>query len=228
VSIQASFAILQTLHVVDQRIGKLEVKLGSERAGISDKSERHAALLARVAKIESIIVTMEGTRNELNQELRQHLNQVDKAREKMTRCRNEKEANAAQREMEEVRRMSKEREMELQKLVGLITDARADVQAMESERLEVSSHIDETEGLAAVRVRELEADLAEQKKKRQTALGQLPASVQSRYLAVHNRRGSGTAAIVDGTCVACHIISGIDAHAGVLPVRELPPLALRF
>ncbi len=204
-SIQASFAILQTLQVVDRRVAKLEAELGKERAGISHKAERHAALLGKIAKIEKIVVGMEGTRNELNQELRQHLIQVDKAREKMARCRNEREANAAQREMEEVRRLCKERESELQKLAGLIADARADVQALEKERDEVAGQIDETEGLASQRVRELEAQLTEQLDKQKAALEQLPQTVQRRYHAVHAKRGSGTAAVVDGSCMACHI-----------------------
>jgi len=205
VSIQASFAILQTLQVVDQRIAKLEAELGTERARISDKAERHAALLSRIAKIDAIVIAMEGTRNELNQELRQNLIQVDKAREKMTRCRNEREANAAQREVEEVRRLSRERELEIQKLAGLIADARADVKTLETERDEVSGQIDETEGLAVQRVRELEINLNEQNTRRDRALDQLPTTVQSRYRAVHAKRGSGTGAVIDASCAACHI-----------------------
>jgi len=205
VSIQPSFAILQTLQVVDQRIAKLEAELSTERAGISDKAERHAAVVSRIAQIEAMIIVMEGTRSELNQELRQHLIQVDKAREKMARCRNEREANAAQRETEEVRRLSREREVEIQKLAGLITDARADVAVLEQERSEVVGQIDETEGQAALKVRETEARLAELRGKRDAALSQLPATVQGRYKAVHARRGSGTAAVIDGSCAACHI-----------------------
>lgn len=204
-SIQASFAILQTLQVVDQRIAKLEAELATERAGISDKAERQAALLDRIGRVESIIALMESTRNELNQELRQQLLQVDKTREKLARCRNEREANAAQREMEEIRRLCKERETEIQKLQGLIADARTDVTALEQEQGEVAGQIDESEGQAAQRVRALEASLAEQQGKREAALGQLPSTVQGRYHAVHARRSTGTAAAIDGCCAACHI-----------------------
>ncbi|HXS17300.1 MAG TPA: C4-type zinc ribbon domain-containing protein [Polyangiaceae bacterium] len=204
-SIQASFATLQTLQVVDLRIAKLEAELATERAGISDKAERQAALLSRISKVESIVAVMESTRHELNQELRQHLLQVDKTREKLARCRNEREANAAQREMEEVRRLCKERETEIQKLLGLIADARADVALLEQERNAVAEQIDELDGQAALRVRALESSLEEQQGKREAALGKLPTTVQGRYHAVHARRSTGTAAAVDGSCTACHI-----------------------
>ena len=205
VSIQASFAILQTLRVVDRRIEKLESELAKERAGISDKTERYAALQSKIKKIEAMVLVMEGTRNELNQELRQHLLQSDKAREKMARCRNEREANAVQREMEEVRRLCRERELEIQKLAGLITDARSDAEAIQQEISEVTGQIDETEGLAAQKVRDLEDRLEEEQKKRKSALDQLPKTVQRRYGAVHAKRGTGTAQVIDGSCAACHI-----------------------
>lgn len=204
-SIQASITTLKTLQVLDGRIGKIQAELSVERVGIDEKSERHLGLVAHAAKIESIMAAMEGTKAELNSELRQHMQLVDKSREKMTRCRNEREANAVQRELEEIRRLTRDRELEIQKLTGLIEDARADLTKVEEERTTVASQIDETEGEATAKVRELQENLLDQQEKRRQAMATLPSTMIRKYEAVQKVRGTGAAGIIGGSCTACHI-----------------------
>ncbi len=220
-SIQASIAILKTLQVVDERILQLQSELSEERANMDEKSERHVALVTKIANLEGAVERMEGTRSELNGELRQLNVQVDKAREKMARCRNEREANAAQRELEEIRRMHREREFEIQKLVGLIDDARADLSKVEEERSSISEQIDETQGVAAEKVRDLEARLAEEQGKRSRALEGLGPSLRGRYETVTKRRGTGVAAAVDGSCSACHIELSPMIYQEIMRLQEL-------
>jgi uncharacterized protein len=221
VSIQDSITTLKTLQVLDLRIAKLEEELSTERVSIDEKSERHLALVTHAAKLESTLSLMEGTKGELNGELRQHLVLVEKSREKMTRCRNEKEANAAQREVEEVRRLCRERETEISKLAGLIDDGRIDLAKVEAEREEVASQIDETHGEATAKVRELQTVLDEQLKKRAEAMSQLSSLMQRRYEAVQKKRGTGAAALIDGSCTACHISLSPMLYQEIMRLQEL-------
>lgn len=220
-SIQASIAILKTLQVLDTRILQLQSELTDERANMDEKSERHVVLVSKIANLETAVEGMEGTRSELHGELRQLHIQVDKAREKLARCRNEREANAAQREVEEIRRMHREREFEIQKLVGLIDDARADLAKVDEERTAISGQIDETEGAAVEKVRTLEAQLKEQLAKKAKALDGLSRSLRARYETVSNKRGSGVAAAVDGTCSACHIEISPMMYQEIMRLQEL-------
>lgn len=220
-SIQASIAILKTLEVVDARIRQLVSELSEQRQNMDDKSERHATLLTKVATLEDAINTMEGTRNELQGELRQLNVQVDKAREKMARCRNEREANAAQRELEEIRRLHREREFEIQKLVGLIDEASADLTRVEEERGTIASQIDESQGEASEKVRATEASLAEQTKKREGAIRELPPNLRARYEWVVKHKGSGVAAAIGGSCSACHISISPMTYQEIMRLQEL-------
>lgn len=220
-SIQASIATLKTLQVVDARILQLQSDLTEQRANMDEKSERHVTLVTKIANLESAVERMEGTRSELHGELRQLNVQVDKAREKMARCRNEREANAAQRELEEIRRMHREREFEIQKLVGLIDEARADLAKVEEERSSIAEQIDETQGVASEKVRELEARLAEEEAKRTRALEGLGRSIRGRYETVMKRRGTGVAAAVDGSCSACHIELSPMIYQEIMRLQEL-------
>lgn len=220
-SIQASITTLKTLHVLDSRIAKLEAELSTERVSIDEKSERHIALATHAAKIAGTIDGMEGTKGELNGELRQHLALGEKSREKMARCRNEREANAAQREVEEVRRLCRERESEITKLTGLIEDARADLAKIDTEREEVGGQIDETQGEATAKVRELQGTLEVELKKRAEVLDQLPPGLRRQYVAVQKKRGSGVAALIDGSCTACHISLSPMIYQEIMREQEL-------
>ena len=139
----------------------------------------------------------------------------------MARCRNEKEANAAQREVEEVRRLCRERETEITKLTGLIEDGRADLARVELEREEVAGQIDETQGEATAKVRELQAVFDELLKKRAEAMSQLSPIMQRRYEAVQKKRGTGAAALIDGSCTACHISLSPMLYQEIMRLQEL-------
>src|SRR5690606_22081995 len=131
---------------VDTRIVQLQTELEGGRAHMDEESERHVALVTKIANVEGLIEAMAKTRGELHGEVRQLNVQLEKAREKMARCRNEREANAAQRELEELRRLFREREFEIQKLGSLLEEAAADLAKVEGERAEIASQIDGTQG----------------------------------------------------------------------------------
>ena len=229
-SIQANIATLKTLQVVDARILSMRTELTEERSNMDEKSETHVGLVTTIANLEGIVESMESTRGELNGELKQHNAQIEKSREKMARCRNEKEANAAQREMEEIRRLCRDREHEITKLAGLMEDAAADLAKVEEERVAIASQIDDSQGAQVSRVRELEESLEVQLKKRATALDALTALMKRRYEAVAKVRGSGSAAVVKGGCAACHIELSPRLFQEVMRLTELHqcPSCMRF
>jgi hypothetical protein len=230
VSIQANIATLKTLEVVDTRIVQIEAELETERAHMDDESERHVALVTKIANVESLIEAMEGTRGELHGEVRQLNAQLEKAREKMARCRNEREANAAQRELEELRRLFRDREIEIQKIGGFLEEAGADLLKVEEERSNIASQIDETQGAASAKVRELEQSLKEEQAKRAKALGSLSKVMQHRYNQVCKRRGTGSAAVINGSCKACHISLSPMLYQEVMRLTEIHqcPSCMRF
>ena len=79
---------------------------------------------------------MERTRNDLSGELRQMSRQIERSREKLSRCRTEREANAAQRELEELRKLYRDREQDIERLEALIGQAREESLNVNSERLD--------------------------------------------------------------------------------------------
>lgn len=204
-SIQDKIANLKSLSAIDATILSLESELSEKRAGVDDKSTLKDGLDQRIERLTKSINDMEATRGELVSEMRQTSMQIDRSREKMMRCRNEREANAVQRELEELRRVFRERDHETQKLVGLTDQARADLEKATEEREAIVSQIDATVGEAVSQIRELEERLSDEKKKREEITEQVDRLLLRKYEAVRKKRGSGLAVAREGMCTACHI-----------------------
>jgi predicted nucleic acid-binding Zn-ribbon protein len=194
-----------SLSAVDAGIALIQADLDKERAGMGEKVTQVQSLGVKIERLLEGVRSMETTRNELLSEMRQTSALLERSREKMMRCRNEREANAVQREIEELRRLFRERDIETQKLLGLIDEARQDLDKSAAERDEISTQVNLTEGDSTGRVKELEAQLAIERARRQALLVSADKILIRKYDAVRARRGSGISAAADGRCSTCNI-----------------------
>ena len=204
-SIRDQIATLKSLSALDAGIAAIQADLDKERAGIGDKLTQVQGLSAKIERLLESVRAMETTRNDLVSEMRQTSALLERSREKMMRCRNEREANAVQRELEELRRLFRERELETQKIVGLIDEARQDLDKSAAERDQITAEVGQTEGHTTGRVKELEGQLAAELAQRQTLLTGSDKALIRKYDAVRARRGSGLSVAAHGRCSTCNI-----------------------
>ena len=92
---------LEALARIDAELKDLNDALTQEREALRGKQSHLAGLDERLERSKKSTEEMERTRNDLMGELRQMSMQIERSREKLSRCRTEREANAAQRELEE-------------------------------------------------------------------------------------------------------------------------------
>jgi hypothetical protein len=159
-------------------------------------------------KIEAVaasVTEMDRMRGELTGEARQMSLQMDRSREKLSRCRTEREANAAQREVEELRKLYRDRELEIQKLNGLVDQARAESSALEEQRAALASEMGQSAGDAKTKMGQLQSTAASAREQRQGLVKEVPPVLYRRYEMVRKHRGSGLSYTSDGTCSECHI-----------------------
>jgi predicted nucleic acid-binding Zn-ribbon protein len=145
-------------------------------------------------------------RSELQAEVRQMNLQIDRSREKLSRCRTEREANAVQRELEELRKLLRDRELEIEKIVGLLDQARSEMTNTVSERDAIASELGQSESRVTSRLGELEQQAGAKEKTRKELVAKVKPQLYSRYEMVRKRRGTALAATNDGTCGACHML----------------------
>lgn len=202
---QAQIEALERLAALDAELTRLHEELARERSALLDKKRHLEDLEQRLARSRGSIGEMDRLRGELIQEMRQMSVQLEKSREKLARCRTEREANAAQREVEELRKLYRDREIEIDKLGTLGDQARGELETTESEKSELASELGESEGAVATRLNEVEAELAEKNDRRKEVVAQVTPVLYRRYELVRKRKGTAIAFTHTGTCSACHM-----------------------
>jgi predicted nucleic acid-binding Zn-ribbon protein len=123
----------------------------------------------------------------------------------MSRVRTEREANAAQRELEELRKLYRDREQDVEKLETLIVQAREESVSVTSERGSLASELGESQTDVLGRLAETEKALAEKSAERAVIIKRVDAQLYRRYEMIRKRKGTAIASTSNGTCSACHM-----------------------
>lgn len=204
-SIREQIAALEELAAIDVDIRRIDEELAKQRSHLENLRAEVKGHEARLVADRERLSEMEKARNELHIELRQMAQQVDRSREKLQRSRNERESNAAQRELEELRKLQRDREIEINKLGELCEAARASILDTEQKSSALSDELaGSTEG-ATSQIAELEADKLARAASRETTVPRLPPVIYRRYESIRTRRPYAIAKTHDGSCLGCHI-----------------------
>jgi predicted nucleic acid-binding Zn-ribbon protein len=205
VTIQAQIENLENLAALDVELKELRDAVKQERQGLDAKRSTLASLEERLARSQKNSGDMDKTRGDLMGEVRQMSIQVERSREKLSRCRTEREANAAQREIEELRKLYRDREIEVEKLDGFLEQARVDMLAVSAERDALLAELAAVEGDTVGRLAQGDAAVAEKEAIRAGLVANVPPVLYRRYEMIRGRRGTAISSTTDGTCSACHM-----------------------
>lgn len=211
-TLDEKIATLKSVAALDERIAVLSKEIEREKEGRLEKDREARALSDRRGALDASILEMERTRSSLQQELRQLVGQLEKAREKMLRCRNERESNAVSREVDELRRIQRERDIEIQKLAEFVEQAKAERDGLEG---------GETPAAESSSGATLEAERDGLLAERKALVQGFDGLLLRRYDAVRAKRGSGIAEVRKATCMACHIQLSPMLYQQMLHRKEL-------
>ena len=204
-TIEAQIEALESLGSLDAELVVLSEELTREREGLDQKRVRMNEITRRLESSRGGVAEMDKTRGDLFAEIRQMNVQIERSREKHTRCRTEKETLAVQREIEELRKLLRDREVEVEKLGQLLDQAKLDVSRLETEHSELGQQIGTTEAPVLERCQELEAAIGQKEHLRKGFATKVKPQTYRRYEMIRKRKGSAIAHTTDGTCSACHI-----------------------
>jgi predicted nucleic acid-binding Zn-ribbon protein len=205
VKLQAQIEALENLAKLDATLSTLEAELSREGELLSDKKDQLKRLEERFEITRATVGDMDRTRGELMQDARQMSVQMERSREKLSRSRSEREVNAVQREIEELRKLYRDREQEIDKINGLAERARQEMDGANNERTALLGELGANETARASHLNELEANVSTEREKRKELVKAVPPVLYRRYELVRKRRGSAVAYTYGGTCSACHI-----------------------
>jgi len=204
-SLRDQIVSLEALAAIDAELRRLEDTLTEERATLANLKSELRKLDEKLVADRASLAEMEKTRSELMTEVRQMNTQIERSREKLSRSRNERESNAAQRELEELRKLMRDREDEINKLATLSDAAKKAIEEAEGQQKKIADELGGRESdiskQLAQAVAERDAKLVERGK----VIGSVQPLTLRRYEQVRKRKGNAIAKTIDGTCLACHM-----------------------
>jgi predicted nucleic acid-binding Zn-ribbon protein len=196
---------LEELAAMDAEVKALEEKLAEERGVLGSLKENLKKLDDRLQADRATVGAADKQRNELQLDIRTMTQQIEHSREKLNRSRTERESQAAQRELEELRKLVRDREDEIQRIDGDTAAVRTQVEATEGEHKALSEELAAKEGDIQAKVQQLESDRQQKGGGREMIVKRLPPVLFRRYEMIRGRRGSAIAQTTDGTCNRCNM-----------------------
>jgi uncharacterized protein len=142
-----------------------------------------------------------------DEEIQNQNQSLAKSKSKGARAKNMREADAVERELETIRRLTKEREAERETLKEAISKRRQSVEKHEKEFSELESYVATEKQKADLRMAELTTTRDEVLKGRAALAVKVPGDVLRRYDMIRSKRqGVGAAAIKEGSCSGCFVV----------------------
>ncbi len=205
-SIRGQIALLEELAAIDSELRRLGEQLGRQQGNLDGMRSELKELDARLSSDRDALAAMEKMRGEYTQELRQMAQQIERSREKLQRSRNERESNAAQRELEELRKLHKDREEEIARLTTTSEALKSSIDKTDAKRREVDGSLSgSAEGISAS-LMGMEGEKAKHEEKRKAVVGKIPKPLYARYESIRTRRPVAIAKLLNnGTCTGCNI-----------------------
>lgn len=204
-SIREQIALLEELATIDTDIRRIDEQLDKQRGSLEGMRSELKALEERLSADRDSLASLDKTRGEYNQELRQMSQQIERSREKLQRSRNERESNAAQRELEELRKLHRDREEEIERLNSSGDAFRSSIEKDDSKRSDISKELDGSQQGITASIESLEVDKKGHNEKRKLVVAKLPPVLYRRYESIRSRRPVAIAKTHDGTCLGCHM-----------------------
>lgn len=146
---------------------------------------------------------------------------LGKARSKGAKSRNAREIEMAEREVETIRRMIRDREAEREKLGSAINDVKKRVEDHEREFGELRNLFSAQEEKGRNRIAELQEQRSKVVVGRDEFAKKIPANVLKRYDAIRAKRGVGVADVIDGTCQGCRMAIPAQQYIKIQRCEEI-------
>ena len=205
-SIPDQIHALEELAAIDADLKTLDETLSQERGVLADLKANLKKLEERREASKAAVAASDRTRNDAITDVRTMMQQLDHSREKMGRARTERESNAVQRELEELRKLVRDREDEIGKLTTEGDAHRQTIETLETDIGKLREQLGSSEGDIHSKLGQAEGERTARAQGRDAVVKKLPTALYRRYEVIRSKRGTGIAAVtVEGTCRACNM-----------------------
>ena len=137
---------IQTLAQIDAELKVMAEELARENSSLELRKTSLQKLEEKLKIDRAQLASIEKQKNDNITEVRTMMQQIEHSRDKMNRSRTERETNAVQRELEELRKLMRDREDEVGKLTTDAENVKRVIETTETEAKAIASELGDTEG----------------------------------------------------------------------------------
>lgn len=197
---------LVNLQEIDRRNRERSLKIEEIEQQAADLEAEHATKLSEVEAVRASADATGVQRRELEAVLQEEERRLKDRRMRLTRIRNDKEHEAAQREIDGLKELSSRHEEELITILEQSESVDGGLKEIEEELQSIAdrvkAHADESAGEVAGLQKEIESEKAE----RERVAGMLKPNIRKRYETVFSRRqGLAVVEMVRDICTGCNM-----------------------
>jgi uncharacterized protein len=204
ISVLEQLAALARISVIDAEALRTEIALREIPEHIAE-FEGNVKRLAEFLGVERVeLHEAEVLLAAQEEELQSQSQALARSKAKGARARNMREADAVERELDVIRRSTKEREEEREKLRAAIAKRRLSIAKHEAELAELERISLEEKSAAETRLTELHAVREQVMAGRKELAIKLPPDVLKRYELIREKRQAGAVAIKSNICAGCN------------------------
>jgi predicted nucleic acid-binding Zn-ribbon protein len=184
----------------DTELRDIPLRIDGLQSDVKKLSELLAAEKQQLVDADRLLTAQE-------EELSNQSQSLSRSKAKGARVRNTREADAVERELETIRRLMKEREVERDALREAIAKRRASLDKHEREFAELETYVGQERVKADTRLLELNQVRERILTGRGALATKIPADVLRRYELIRSKRqGLGVAAVHNSTCAGCFVV----------------------
>lgn len=194
------------------QIADIDSRATAAETELREIPERIAAM---DADLEKLLELLEAERQQLaeaekllataDEDIAAQNQHLAKSKNKGAMARNMRETDAAEREVQVVRRNLKDREAERDTLKKAIEERRGAIEKRESDLAQIKTAITEQRAAAEARLAEVKAAYETVLAGRDEAVAKVPGTIMRRYNLIRSRRGSGVSLVKGESCVGCNV-----------------------
>jgi predicted nucleic acid-binding Zn-ribbon protein len=205
-SVRQQIALLEKLQQVDLQILESDKKLKKIPEDLHQVKAQMDELYEKIERDRTTLKEAEKWRVEHDKAIEMQQELLAKSKGKLATARNEREANAAQREIDTIRRALSEREEEAIHILEVVEQTGESIAQKEEMYANLQDAFKGMETESRKQVESMEAEVKKLESDRKRIARSIDKPIADMYEKIRQRRPRAVVAAVRGTCGGCHMM----------------------
>jgi hypothetical protein len=203
--VQKAIEDLSELQTIDLEVFRIDTQLRELPDKVADLKTHLDRIYGIIDREKKQLTEDDRYLGELQQEVLLQTELLSKSKGKLANARNEREVNAAQREIDMIKGAVQIREKEILQLMETVETLKKSIVAKEEQFRELEEGFKTREAETKAQTDALEADRAAQVAKRAAIEKRVPRETLALYDRIRRRKPQAMVEVVGGNCQGCHL-----------------------